>query len=421
MKIISSKEIYNKDIDFFPTAEFDYNDSVSSIIEDVRHNGDKSIIKYSNKFADGNFNSSKDFVVTDEQIEAAMSYVGDNTISLIKKCIRNVESFATKQLECIKSLDIKIHDSQLGHRIIPLERVLAYVPGGNYPLPSSAIMTVVPAKVAGVRDIVVTSPKIKPQTIVAAKLSGANKIYKLGGAQAIAAFAYGTETIKSADKIVGPGNKYVTQAKKLVYGKCSIDFLAGPSEVLIVTDDKQDPRLISADLLAQCEHDKDARAILLCFSEAFAKQVIKCAYEQLETLSTQEIARVSFNKSLAVVVNDTDEAVRIANERAAEHLELMFDNAYEMSVKFNNYGSLFIGSNCAEVFGDYCSGTNHVLPTNGASRYTGGLSVFDFVKIQTYQMLSAQYASELSEIASALAAIEGLSGHKLASDLRRIQ
>lgn len=281
-------------------------------------------------------------------------------------------------------------------------------------------MTCTPAKVAGVREVIITSPRIKPQTIVAAKMSGADKIYKLGGVQAIGAFAYGSESIKPVDKIVGPGNKYVTYAKKYVYGKCSIDFLAGPSEVLIVADDNQNPELVSADILAQCEHDRDARGYLICFSKDFAQKVADCAQKQLQTLKTGNIAQISFEKSTAVIVNDIKEAVKISNLRAPEHLELMFDGAWEKSKDFTNYGSLFIGSCCAEVFGDYCSGTNHVLPTNSAARYTGGLSVFDFVKIQTYQMLSKKYSKELSILASQMAQQEGLMGHKLASDLRRI-
>ena len=417
MKIIKSQEL-NNDNDFYRTTDLENLKSATEIIEDVKNNGDDAIIKYCRQFGDGNFSNAGDFLVSNKEIDEAFNLTSEKTVATLKKCIENVKNFAQEQLKCIKNLDLQIQDSLLGHRIIPIEKVLCYVPGGNYPLPSSAIMTTVPAKVAGVKEICLTSPKIKPQTIVAAKLSGADKIYKLGGVQAISAFAYGSETINPVDKIVGPGNKYVTFAKKQVYGKCSIDFLAGPSEVLIIADDNQDPKLVSADILAQCEHDRDARGYLICFSEGFAQKVIDSAKKQLETLETKDIAQISFEKSVAIVVKNIEEAIKISNIRAPEHLELMFDGADKITDKFTNYGSLFIGSNCAEVFGDYCSGTNHVLPTNSAARYTGGLSVFDFIKIQTYQMISKNYSQELSILASQLAAQEGLMGHKLASDLR---
>lgn len=417
MKIIKWQEL-NNDNDFYRTTDLENLESATEIIEDVKHNGDNAIIKYCSQFGDGEFSNSNDFIVSDKEIDEAFDLTSEKTITTLKKCIENVKNFAQEQLKCIKNLDLKINSSHLGHRIVPIEKVLCYVPGGNYPLPSSAIMTTIPAKVAGVGEIYLTSPKIKPQTIVAAKLSGADKIYKLGGVQAISAFAYGTESINSVDKIVGPGNKYVTFAKKYVYGKCSIDFLAGPSEVLVVADDNQDPKLVSADILAQCEHDRDARGYLICFSENFAQKVIDSAKKQLETLETKGIAQISFEKSVAIVVKNIEEAIKISNKRAPEHLELMFNGADKISDKFTNYGSLFIGSNCAEVFGDYCSGTNHVLPTNSAARYTGGLSVFDFIKIQTYQMLGKNYSQKLSTLASELAAQEGLMGHKLASDLR---
>lgn len=417
MKIIKSQEL-NKDNDFYRTTTLENLKSAVEIIEDVKNNGDDAIIKYCRQFGDGNFSDASDFLVSDKEIDEAFNLTSEKTVYTLKKCIENVKNFAQEQLKCIKNLDLNINGSHLGHRIIPIEKVLCYVPGGNYPLPSSAIMTTIPAKVAGVKEICLTSPRIKPQTIVAAKLSGVDKIYKLGGVQAISAFAYGTKSINSVDKIVGPGNKYVTFAKKYVYGKCSIDFLAGPSEVLVVADDNQDPKLVSADILAQCEHDRDARGYLICFSEDFAQKVIDSAKKQLETLETKDIAQISFEKSVAIVVKNFEEAIKISNIRAPEHLELMFDGADKITDKFTNYGSLFIGSNCAEVFGDYCSGTNHVLPTNSAARYTGGLSVFDFIKIQTYQMISKNYSQELSALASELAAQEGLMGHKLASDLR---
>lgn len=421
MKIYTKNDLQNKDFNesFYSQIEFESLNDVAKIIENVKAGGDEALIKYCEKFNDGNFKSADDFLVSDKEIEEAYAATDKTVIDTIKAAHKNVFEFAKKQLETIKELEIKVENSILGHRIVPLERVLCYVPGGNYPLPSSAIMTVTPAKVAGVKNIFLTSPRIKPQTIVAAHIAGADKIYKLGGAQSISAFAYGTSTIQSVDKIVGPGNKYVTFAKKYVYGTCDIDFLAGPSEVLIVADESANPEVISADMLAQAEHDKDARAYLITTSRKLADEVEKSAQKQLETLATKDIAQIAFEKSAAIITDTIDEAIKIANLRAPEHLELMFKDAIDYADKFTNYGSLFIGQNCAEVFGDYCSGTNHVLPTNKAARYTGGLSVFDFIKILTYQNIDSDLAKNLAKTASCLAEAEGLFAHKLAADLRK--
>jgi len=422
MKIYTKEDLNNKEISeaFYSVIELEALDSVSKIIEDVKNNKNKALIEYSKSFNDGNFENEKDFLVSENEIEEAYNNTDKDVVESIKKAHKSVLEFAKKQFSCIKEFETKIGESVLGHKIIPLNRVLCYVPGGNYPLPSSCIMTVTPAKVAGVKEIYLTSPKIRPQTIVAAHIAGADKIYKLGGAQAISAFAYGTESILPVDKIVGPGNKYVTFAKKYVYGTCDIDFLAGPSEVLIVADETTNPDLISADMLAQSEHDKDARSYLITTSKDLAIKVQKSAEKQLETLKTKEIAQIAFEKSSAIIVNSIDEAIEISNLRAPEHLELMFKDADKFKDKFINYGSLFVGENCAEVFGDYCSGTNHVLPTNMAARYTGGLSVFDFIKILTWQNIDKNMAKDLAKTASKLAEAEGLFAHKLASDLRSL-
>ena len=422
MKIYTKEDLNNKEISeaFYSVIELEALDSVSKIIEDVKNNKNKALIEYSKSFNDGNFENEKDFLVSENEIEEAYNNTNKDVVESIKKAYKSVLEFAEKQFSCIKEFETKIGESVLGHKIIPLNRVLCYVPGGNYPLPSSCIMTVTPAKVAGVKEIYLTSPKIRPQTIVAAHIAGADKIYKLGGAQAISAFAYGTESILPVDKIVGPGNKYVTFAKKYVYGTCDIDFLAGPSEVLIVADETANPDLISADMLAQSEHDKDARSYLITTSKDLAIKVQKSAEKQLETLKTKEIAQIAFEKSSAIIVNSIDEAIEISNRRAPEHLELMFKDADKFKDKFINYGSLFVGENCAEVFGDYCSGTNHVLPTNMAARYTGGLSVFDFIKILTWQNIDKNMAKDLAKTASKLAEGEGLFAHKLASDLRSL-
>lgn len=399
--------------DFYNDGQ-DVTDAVKEIIADVRQNGNSAVKKYSEKF-DGIETDCRE--LSEEEIENAVKSLDDEVLEALKFSVRNVEEFAKAQLGSVKNTMVQADGAILGHKIIPLEKVGCYIPGGNYPLPSTAIMTIVPAVVAGVKEIIAVSPKAKPVTVAAAKLAGATKIFNIGGVQAIAALAYGTETIDAVDKIVGPGNKYVATAKKIVYGDCGIDFVAGPSEVMVVADNSANPEFVAADLLAQCEHDKDARAYLLCFDMDFAVKVDECARKFLETLQTADIARVSYEKSTAYVVKDLQEAVEIANKKAPEHLELCL-NGVENSVDlFRNYGSLFIGNYSAEVFGDYVSGTNHTLPTGRAARYTGGLSVFDYVKIQTFQKI--ENVEKFAKYASILAEQEGLFAHKLASDVRK--
>ncbi len=410
MKIINYE---NLEKEFFVCNEFEGTESVSQIIKEVKIHGDAAVIEYSNKFGDGNL---KTLELTQEEIQQALGSVSDEFLEAVKTSIANVKTFAQKQFLSINNIEINLNDAILGHTIIPLKSTGAYVPGGNYPLPSSAVMSVVPAKVAGVEEVIVCSPKIKPETIVAAHLAGADRIFRVGGVQAIAAMAYGTESIPKVDKITGPGNKYVTAAKKEVYGICGIDFLAGPSEIMIIADETSNPDFVAADMLAQCEHDTDARAYLVTNSANFVQKVEQSIQKFLPKLATVEIATQSIEKSFAILVKNWDEAIQISNKKAPEHLEICFNGAEEFMPKFTNYGSLFIGNYSAEVLGDYCSGTNHVLPTNGAARYTGGLSIFDFIKIQTYQ--EVKKGSSLFATASKLAQTEGLAAHKLSADLR---
>ena len=403
------------DKNFFSKIEFESISSVNDIINAVRKDGDNAVRKYAKKFGDGDLSA---FKLTEDEIKEAIKQVDEKTIETIKFAVKNVKEFAKAQLSSLKELEVEVNGNILGHKIIPIESVGCYIPGGNYPLPSSAIMTVVPAKVAGVKRVVAMSPKIQPVTVAAAYYAGADEIYRIGGVQAIAAMAYGTESIQKVNKIVGPGNKFVTSAKKQVYGECGIDFLAGPSEVLIIADETAKPEFVAADILAQCEHDKDARAFLICFSKEFAQKVDEKAKEYLKNLPTKEIAEQSYNKSFAVVVRYLDEAVALSNKKAPEHLELCLENAENLINKFNNYGSLFIGNYSAEVFGDYVSGTNHTLPTNQVAKYSGGLSVFDYIKIQTYQIIREKSIKETAINASYLAEKEGLFAHKLAADVR---
>lgn len=409
-------DVKNIPDDFFQNIEFSTIESVNEIINDVKKSGDGAVIKYSRQFGDGMIDSLQ---VTKEEIKNAYKNVDEETLNALRAAANNIKSFAQKQMECLKPLDTNVDGVTLGHILVPIKTAGCYVPGGNYPLPSTALMTIIPAKVAGVQKVVACSPKIQDVTIVACDIAGADKIFRAGGVQAVAAMAYGTESIDKADKIVGPGNKFVTAAKKQVFGECGIDFLAGPSEVLIIADETANANFVAADMLAQCEHDKDARAYLVAFSEEFAKEVNAIALKMLESLETADIARVAFEKSIAVIVDSMEEAVSISEKRAPEHLEICFDGAQDSIDKFSNYGSLFVGNYSAEVFGDYCAGTNHTLPTNKVARYSGGLSVFDFVKVQTYQIVSKEQSSHLCKNASIIARNEGLFAHKLAADIRR--
>jgi histidinol dehydrogenase len=414
MKIIKHQDLSEE---FYKYQEFSAIDSVSKIIEDVKNYGDKAVREYSLKFGDGEIENLE---LTEDEIDYALNEIPDEILKSINKAAENIKKFAQAQLNSIKEIEININGSKLGHKIIPLKKTGAYVPGGNYPLPSSALMSVIPAKISGVQEVIVCSPKIKNVTVAACALAGADRIFRIGGVQAIAAMAYGTETIPAVNKITGPGNKYVTAAKKQVYGVCGIDFLAGPSEVLIIADETANPKFIAADMLAQAEHDSDARAYVLTTSEKIAQETVQQIDKFLKILDTSEIASKAISESLIILVENINQAVEISNKKAPEHLEICYNQAEKDINKYTNYGSLFIGNFSAEVFGDYCSGTNHVLPTNGVSRYSGGLSVFDFIKILTWQNISQKTAQEtLSGVASVFAEAEGLFAHKLSADLRK--
>ena len=388
---------------------------VNKIIEDVKNNGDAAIRYYTKKFDKISLNS---FVVTKQEIRQACKQVNKETIKALKFTKKNIEFFAKQQLKQFKNFEVRKNGVILGQRVIPIEKIGVYIPGGSYPLPSTALMCIIPAKLAGVKEIIACSPKIKSETIVAADIAGADKIFKIGGVQAIAAMAYGTKQIPKVDKIVGPGNVYVTAAKKAVYGDCGIDFLAGPSEVMIIADETGNPEFIAADLLAQAEHDINAKTYLVTTSIKLAKKVNEQIKIQLPRLKTKSIVESSSKNRNTIIVKNLKEAISMANKKSPEHLELQIKNPENAIKKLKNYGSLFIGENTAEVFGDYCSGTNHVLPTDGAARYTGGLSVKDFVKIVTYQKFDGKIPKSMIKTASKLAEIEGLDAHRKAALIR---
>lgn len=388
---------------------------VNKIIEDVKRKGDIAVRYYTKKFDKIDVGP---FIVTKQEVKLAYKQVDKETIKALKFSKKNIEFFAKRQLKQFKSFEVKNKGVVLGQRVAPIEKVGVYIPSGNYPLASSALMCVIPAKLAGVKQIIACSPKIRPETIVAADMAGADKIFKIGGIQAIAAMAYGTKQIPKVDKIVGAGNIYVTAAKKAVYGDCGIDFLAGASEVMIVADESANYKFVAIDLLAQLEHDVNAKAFLITNSKVLTKKVKNEIRKQVTGLATGEIIKKSLNNLKITIVKNILNAVKIADKIAPEHLELQINNPEKYMNKFSSYGSLFLGNYSVEAFGDYCSGTNHVLPTNGGARFTSGLSVRDFVRLQTYQKIDLKTAKKLAKTAMKLAKIEGLETHRKSIEVR---
>ncbi|WP_371802308.1 histidinol dehydrogenase [Candidatus Lokiarchaeum ossiferum] len=402
---------------FIKKNEISNIESVRKIVEDVKVRGDEAVKYYTQLFDKINISQIK---VDSSAIQKAYQQIDSSNIELIKQATKRIELFARKQMQCFQNFSYEDDVAELGQKIVPLDSVGCYVPGGRYPLFSTVLMTVIPAKVAGVQNIVICTPKIHPLTLIAADIAGATSIYQVGGAQAISAMAYGTESLPKVCKIVGPGNQYVSFAKKLVYGEVGIDFIAGPSEILIIADETGNASYIAADLLAQAEHDPNAVPILLTTSETIAKKVLIELKEQLSSLETWEVAKEALQNGIVFLLDTLEEAVSISNKIAPEHLEIQLADPSKIVPLLTNYGSLFVGSNSAEVFGDYCAGTNHVLPTNGAARYSGGLSVKDFLKILTYQQIKSPIDQNFVQIASELANLEGLDAHRKAALIRQI-
>lgn len=400
-------------------------ETVTALIDDVCERGDTALKEYNERFDQ----CIRDRIrVSRQEIEEAYERITAQELADLKAARENIEKFAAAQKETMREL--KEFSPQpgifLGHRIIPISSCCCYVPGGGYPLYSTALMLITPAKTAGVRRVVACSPTVKGtskihyKTLVAMELAGADEIYAVGGAQAIAAFSYGTEEIRPVDMIVGPGNRYVTEAKRQCYGQIGIDFVAGPSEVLIIADEKADCRTIAADLLAQAEHDPNAKGILITTDEAFGQQVIGAVEEELKTLSTAGIAARSWEDyGEVIVVDDLEQAVALSNEYAPEHLEVNLEDPEPVLEKLYNYGSLFIGGNTAEVFGDYASGTNHTLPTVKAARYTGGVWVGTFLKVCTHQRMTEEASKAIAPLVARMAYGEGLEGHARAAEARK--
>ncbi|MCI8732479.1 MAG: histidinol dehydrogenase [Lachnospiraceae bacterium] len=399
-------------------------DTVSDIIDQVCTRGDEALKEYNLKFDQCSRDSLR---VSPEEIRDAYSQLDSQELDDMKTALGNIQAFAQAQRETLSELEdfSPMPGIHLGHRILPVRSCCCYVPGGSYPLYSTALMLAAPAKTAGVPRVTACSPVVKstgrihPKTLAAMDLAGVDEIYAVGGAQAIAAFSYGTKQIAPVDLIVGPGNQYVTEAKRQCYGQVGIDFVAGPSEVLILADHTARADTAAADLLAQSEHDPNAKGILVTTDEALGLAVINAVEKQLETLETAPIARQSWNTYGEVLLAaSVQEAVDLANELAPEHLELTVEHPDEILPYLYNYGSLFIGGHTAEVFGDYASGTNHTLPTLGAARYTGGVWVGTFLKTCTHQSMTPKASQNLAPLVSRMAKGEGLAGHAQAALIR---
>ncbi len=367
-----------------PNSYQQYEEQVSRIIEEVRANGDEALFAFTKQF-DGADLDSNTVKVTREEINEAYDLTDDALLQVMKKSLHNIKVYHEKQKQ-YSWFDSRPDGVMLGQKVTPLARVGVYVPGGKAAYPSSVLMNVLPAKVAGVEKIVMTTPcsrdgKVNPATLAAADLAGVDEIYKAGGAQAVAALAFGTENIPKVDKIVGPGNIYVALAKKAVFGYVSIDSIAGPSEILVLADETANPRFAAADLLSQAEHDELASAILITDSEALAEQVSREVDRFTAALSRKEIIEKSLeNYGYILVAENMEEAIETANEIASEHLEILTANPFETMMKVKNAGAIFLGEYASEPLGDYFAGPNHVLPTNGTAKFFSPLSVDDFIK-----------------------------------------
>ena len=392
-----------------------YEQGVQEILAHVKEEKDQAVFAYTKKFDQADI-TADNIKVTEEEIEEAYKEVDPKLVEIIRKALLNIRTYHEKQRQ-YSWFDSKPDGTILGQKVTPLHRVGVYVPGGKAVYPSSVLMNIVPAKVAGVDEIVMVTPpgkdgKVTPNTLVAAHEAGADVIYKVGGAQAMAALAYGTESIPKVDKIVGPGNIYVALAKKAVYGYVSIDAIAGPSEILVIADETANPRFVAADLLSQAEHDELASAILVTTSEELARKVSDEVDGFLKELSRSEIIRKSLDNYGYILVADTmDDVIDIANEIASEHLEIQTKNPYDVMTKVRNAGAIFIGEYASEPLGDYFAGPNHVLPTNGTAKFFSPLSVDDFIKKSSIIGYSEEALRDIHKDIEAFAEAEQLTAH----------
>ena len=412
----SKKNILEDLLKRSPNNYDQYADSVNEILSNVKENGDKAIFDYTKKFDGADINAENILVTKEEIQEAYDSLENKELVDIIRKSLNNIKVYHEKQKQ-YSWFDSKPDGSLLGQKVTPIARVGVYVPGGKAAYPSSVLMNVIPAKVAGVEEIVMVTPpgkdgKVNPNTLIAANESGVDKIYKVGGAQAIGALAYGTESIKKVDKIVGPGNIFVALAKKAVFGFVSIDSIAGPSEILVLADETANPKYVAADLLSQAEHDELASAILVTTSEELANEVSKWVDKFVKELSRTEIMEKSLENYGYILVAETmDDAIDAANEIASEHLEILTKNPFDTMTRVKNAGAMFLGEYSSEPLGDYFAGPNHVLPTNGTAKFFSPLSVDDFIKKSSIISFSREALEPMSQDIQKFAKAEGLTAH----------
>jgi len=397
--------------------------TVRDIINNVRDGGDKAVLDYTEKF-DGYRPPA--LRVDPDAVKKAYSLVESETAQNLRFAADRIRNFAARQHDAFKELRYEITPGvTLGHRLIPIKSCGCYVPAGRYPLPSSALMSIIPARIAGVERVAAASPASKetggihPAVLVAMDIAGADEIYCMGGAQAIAAFAYGTPSLPPVDIIVGPGNRYVTEAKRQVAGTVGIDMLAGPSEAVIIADESADPVWIAADALSNCEHDSDAWSVLLLTGEKLAAEVTAAIEAELKRLATAELARQTWaDNGRIIVVDSLNEAVQLSDEIAPEHLQVMTEDSAAVAKKLRDFGSLFIGRYAPVPFGDYVSGPNHILPTSRSARFSCGVNTLTFLKISSFQEITPEGGKFLSPHCAYLAGMEGLHGHRRSAELR---
>lgn len=420
IKIMKYGEVPNSEIFARSVPKIDVAGTVAEIIKNVRENGDKALFEYCEKFDKAQLSS---LAVTKEEIDEALSLVEPEFLEILEKAAKNIRKFHSRQVR--NSFIINDEDGiVIGQKIIPVDRAGLYVPGGTAAYPSTVLMDAIPAKIAGCREVVMVTPptkdgKVNPVILAAAYVAGIDRIFKVGGAQAIAALAYGTQSIPKVDKIVGPGNAFVAEAKKQVFGVVSIDMIAGPSEILIVADGKSNPAYVAADLLSQAEHDKMASAVLVTDSAELARNVSTELEKQIPLLERREIARDSIDVNGKIIVADTlDAAIEIANEIAPEHLELCVDNPFDKLDSIRHAGSIFMGRNCPEALGDYFAGPNHTLPTSGTAKFSSPLSVDDFIKKTQYTYYTKDALKKVAFDVAAFAKKEGLTAHAKSAVIR---
>ena len=413
---VSNEEIFAREN---PTANVEA--AVSEIIANVAKNGDKALFEYCEKFDKAKLSTLE---VTPEEIDGAFASVDEKFVKIIEEAAENVRAFHSKQVRNSFIISEK-NGVVTGQKVMPIEKVGLYVPGGTAAYPSTVLMDSIPAKIAGCSEIVMVTPpskdgKVNPVILAAAKIAGVDRIFKLGGAQAVAALAYGTESVPKVDKIVGPGNAYVAEAKKQVFGRVSIDMIAGPSEILVVADSLSNATYIAADLLSQAEHDKNASAVLVTDSYAFAEAVSAELERQIPLLPRAEIARYSIDNNGKIIVaeNNLSLAIDIANEIAPEHLELSVDNPFDYLDRVKHAGSIFMGRYCPEALGDYFAGPNHTLPTSGTARFSSPLGVEDFIKTSQFTYYTKEALSEVYDKIAYFARKEGLDAHARSAEVR---